>query len=319
MQYRFLGNSGLRVSEVSLGSWLTAGASIDQQQTEKICRTAFDLGINLFDTADVYAHGNAEKQLGKALAAFPRQHLVIASKCYFPMSDNPNDQGLSRKHIVESIDQSLRRLGTDYLDLYQCHRPDPHTPMLETVRAFDDLIRRGKILYWGVSEWSSEAIRNACQLADAHNLTRPISNQPRYNILRRWLEEDVLGTCEELGLSQICFSPLGQGVLTGKYSAANTPQDSRAADPQSNTFMDAYLQRAVLDNVAQLQHWAQQQDISMAQLAIAWCLRQTNVASTIVGATKIQQLEDNAGASGVELSADLLAFIDATFPVEDVP
>jgi aryl-alcohol dehydrogenase-like predicted oxidoreductase len=191
--------------------------------------------------------------------------------------------------------------------------------MLETVRAFDDLIRRGKILYWGVSEWSSDAIRDACRLADAHNLTRPISNQPRYNILRRTLEQDVIATCEELGLGQICYSPLGQGVLTGKYGAANIPKDSRAADPHSNAFMDAYLQRDVLDNVAQLQSWAQQQNISMAQLAVAWCLRQRNVASTIVGATKTEQLEDNVGAAGVELPTDLLAFIDATFPVKDYP
>ncbi|MGI9285922.1 MAG: aldo/keto reductase family protein [Pseudomonadales bacterium] len=319
MKYRSLGNSGLRVSEVSLGSWLTAGASINQHQTEQICHKAFDLGINLFDTADVYAHGNAEIQLGKALAACPRHHLVIASKCYFPMSDSVNDQGLSRKHIHESIDHSLQRLGMDYLDLYQCHRPDPHTPMLETVRAFDDLIRKGKILYWGVSEWSSEDIREACRLVDAYQLVRPISNQPRYNILRRSLEQNVIATCEELGIGQICYSPLGQGVLTGKYSASNKPQDSRAADPNSNAFMDAYLQPEVLDNVARLQSWAQQQNISMAQLAVSWCLRQGNVASTIVGATKTAQLEDNAGAAGVELPADLLAFIDTTFPVEVFP
>ncbi|MGI9294024.1 MAG: aldo/keto reductase family protein [Pseudomonadales bacterium] len=316
MKYRFLGNSGLSVSEVSLGSWLTAGASINQHQTSQICHKAFDLGVNLFDTADVYAHGNAEIQLGKALAACPRHHLVIASKCYFPMSDNVNDQGLSRKHIHESINHSLQRLGTDYLDLYQCHRPDPHTPMLETVRAFNDLIRQGKVLYWGVSECSSEDIREVCRLADAYQLTRPISNQPRYNMLRRSLEQNVITTCEELGLGQICYSPLGQGVLTGKYSASAQPKDSRAADPNSNTFMHDYMQQAVLDNVAELTSWAEKLNISMAQLAIAWCLRQNNVASTIVGATKVEQLENNVGGAGVELPADLLAFVDATFPVE---
>ncbi len=316
MQYRFLGNSGLRVSEVSLGSWLTVGASINQRQTSLLCHKAFDLGVNLFDTADRYAHGNAEIQLGQALAACPRHHLVIASKCYFPMSDNVNDQGLSRKHIHESIDHSLQRLGMDYLDLYQCHRPDPHTPLLETVRAFDDLIRRGKVMYWGVSEWSSEDIREACRLADAYQLVRPISNQPHYNILHRAIEQNVIATCAQLGLGQICFSPLGQGVLTGKYSASSQPQDSRAADPHSNAFMHDYLQPAVLDNVAKLSAWAEKLNISMAQLAAAWCLRQHNVASTIVGATKVEQLVDNVGAAGVELPDDLLAFIDATFPVE---
>lgn len=316
MKYRFLGDSGLRVSEVSLGSWLTAGASINQHQTALLCHKAFDLGINLFDTADVYAHGNAEIQLGQALAEMPRHHVVIASKCYFPMSDSVNDQGLSRKHIHESIDHSLQRLGMDYLDLYQCHRPDPHTPLLETVRAFDDLIRRGKVLYWGVSEWSSEEIREACRLADTYQLTRPISNQPRYNILRRLLEQNVISTCDEFGLGQICFSPLGQGVLTGKYNSSEQPQDSRAADPNSNTFMHDYLQPEVLANVAKLTSWAEKLNISMAQLAIAWCLRQGNVASTIIGATKVSQLEDNTGAAGVELPADLLAFIDATFPAD---
>jgi aryl-alcohol dehydrogenase-like predicted oxidoreductase len=215
--------SGLVVSEVSVGSWLTLGSSVDRAGTREIVHRAFDLGVNLFDTADVYSNGAGEEALGDALAGIPRRYVVIATKCFFPMSERPNDRGLSRKHIFESIEGSLRRLGTDYVDLLQCHRYDPNTPVEETVRAFDDLVRQGKVLYWGVSEWSAEQIVDACRCADALHAVRPISNQPQYNALRRGIEAEVIPVSRREGLSQIAFSPLAQGALTGKYSGGRRP------------------------------------------------------------------------------------------------
>jgi aryl-alcohol dehydrogenase-like predicted oxidoreductase len=233
MQTRALGRSGLQVSRISLGSWLTLGSKVDYSETARMIHQAFDLGINLFDTADVYADGEAEKALGEALASLPRHHVVLGTKCFFAMSEHPNDRGLSRKHIVESVEGSLRRLRTDYLDLHQCHRADPDTPMEETVRAYDDLIRQGKLLYWGVSHWSAEQIAEACELADAFGAYRPISNQPEYSILQRQIEAEMLTASEREGVGQIVFSPLGQGALTGKYRAGQVPEESRANDPKS--------------------------------------------------------------------------------------
>lgn len=314
MLTRTLGRSGLAVSEVALGSWLTIGSSIDVAGTTKLVQRAFELGVNFFDTADVYAGGAAEEALGRALGAIPRRHLVIATKCFFPMSEHPNDRGLSRKHIFESVDASLRRLGTDYLDLHQCHRPDPATPVEETVRAYEDLIRQGKILYWGVSEWSAEQIEAACSAADATGGYRPISNQPNYSIMRRRIEAGVLATSERLGLGQIVFSPLGQGALTGKYSNGERPAGSRAADDERNGWMNDYLEPEALQRVDHLRPLAQKLDVSMAQLALAWCLRRSGVSSVIVGATQIAQLEDNVGASGLALPNEIAAEIDAIFP-----
>jgi voltage-dependent potassium channel beta subunit len=314
MRTRRLGHSGLQVSEVSLGSWLTLGSRVDFAETARLVHRAFDLGINLFDTADVYAKGEAEKALGQSLLELPRQQVVLATKAFFPMSEHPNDRGLSRKHIVESVEGSLRRLKTDYLDLHQCHRADPDVPMEETVRAYEDLIRQGKILHWGVSMWSAAEIAEACGLADQHGGYRPISNQPNYSILRREIESGVLSTSEREGLGQIVFSPLGQGALTGKYSGGKIPDQSRANDPERNLWMDRVLDVEVLDRVDQLRPIADQLGISLAQLALAWCLRVPGVSSVIIGATRIEQLEENVKSIGIELSSESIADIEELFP-----
>jgi voltage-dependent potassium channel beta subunit len=314
VEYRNLGRSGLVVSEVSVGSWLTLGSSVDREGTREIVHRAFDLGVNLFDTADVYANGAGEDALGYALKGIPRRHLVIATKCFFPMSERPNDRGLSRKHIAESIEASLRRLGTDYVDLLQCHRYDPNTPVEETVRAFDDLVRQGKVLYWGVSEWRGVQILDACRCADAQRAVRPISNQPHYNAVRRDIEREVIPVCRREGLSQIVFSPLAQGALTGKYSGGKRPAGTRAADSQRNVFMNSFLEAGTLARIDRLRPLAQRLGISLAQLALAWCLSEPNVASVITGVTRISQLEDNVKASGLQLPAEILAEIDAIFP-----
>lgn len=310
MEYRKLGHSGLRVSEVSLGSWLTLGSRIDREGTREIVQRAFDLGINFYDTADVYANGEAETALGQALHGIPRPNVVIATKCFFPMSERPNDRGLSRKHIFESVDASLRRLDTDYIDLHQCHRPDPDTPIAETVQAYEDLIRQGKLLYWGVSEWRASQIVDACRQADQRNAVRPISNQPQYSMLRRGIEKEVLPVCEREGLGQVVFSPLAQGVLSGKYSGGAKPGGSRAADALRNQFMGDFLRPEVVARVDDLKPVASDLGISLPQLALAWCLRQSAVSSVIVGATRVAQLEDNAKASGLRLTHETLARID---------
>jgi voltage-dependent potassium channel beta subunit len=314
MRTRALGRSGLQVSEVALGSWLTLGSRVDHTETARLLHQAFDLGVNFFDTADVYAQGEAELAVGEALTDLPRHHVVLATKCFFPMSEHPNDRGLSRKHIFESTENSLRRLGTDYIDLHQCHRPDPHTPVEETVRAYEDLIRQGKILYWGVSEWSAAQIEEACGMADFHGGYRPISNQPQYSIMRRQIEGGVLETCEREGLGQVVFSPLGQGALTGKYSGGRIPEQSRANDPKRNLWMNDYLEASALARVDQLQPIASDLGISMAQLALAWCLRIPSVSSVIVGATRSDQLEENVKAVGIELPESVVAKIDELFP-----
>jgi voltage-dependent potassium channel beta subunit len=314
MNYRNLGRSGLSVSEISVGSWLTFGSSVDRERTREIVHRAFDLGINFFDTADVYANGGGEEALGAALKGLPRRYVVIASKCFFPMSERPNDRGLSRKHITESVEASLRRLGTDYLDLHQCHRADPATPMEETVCAYEDLIRQGKLLYWGVSEWRAAHVVDACRTADARNAYRPISNQPQYSIMRRQIEREVLPVCEREGLGQIVFSPMAQGVLSGKYSGGTRPSGSRAADPQHNQFMNAYLEDDALARVDRLKPVADELGYTMSQLALAWCLRRRNVSSVIVGVTRVAQLDENAKASGLEIPSELEGRIDEVFP-----
>jgi len=227
------------------------------------------------------------------------------------MSERPNDRGLSRKHIFESVEGSLRRLGTDYVDLLQCHRYDPNTPVAETVRAFGDLVRQGKVLYWGVSEWSAEQIVDACRCADALGAVRPISNQPQYNMLRRAIEAEVIPVSRREGLSQIVFSPLAQGALTGKYSGGKRPSDTRAADTVRNVFMKSFLEPDSLARTDRLRPIAEELGISMAQLALAWCLAEPNVASVIVGVTRVAQLEDNVKASGLRLSAEIHERIDA--------
>lgn len=314
MEYRPLGRSGLRVSEISLGSWLTFGATVDVPATAEVVRAAVDAGIVFFDTADVYAGGAAEEALREALRGLPRHKLVIATKAFFPMSEDPNDRGLSRKHLFESVHASLRRLGTDYLDLHQCHRADPSVPVEETVRAYEDLIRQGKVLYWGTSEWDAAQLEGALAAADRHGAYRPISNQPQYSLLRRGIERAVLPVCVREGLGQVVWSPLAQGVLTGKYRPGERPAGTRAAHPFQSRFMEAFLTDEMLARVEKLRPIAGDLGLTMAQLALAWCLRQQGVASVIVGATRPAQLAENAKASGVQLPPDAVAAIERLFP-----
>ncbi len=311
MQYRKLGKWGVKVSEVSLGSWLTFGHATDEETAAQCIHRAYELGINLFDTANVYAAGRAEEVMGKALKGFRRDSYVLATKVYFPMGDGPNDRGLSRKHIFEQCHASLKRLGTDYIDLYQCHRYDRNTPLEETVRAIGDLIRQGKILYWGVSEWSASQILDAVHLCQQMNIDPPVSNQPHYNMLGREIEKEVLPMCERVGMGNIVFSPLAQGVLTGKYLPGSPPPpDTRAADESSNMFMRWLMSDEVLTKVQKLRPIAERNGLTMAQLALAWCLRQPMVSSVIIGARKVSQIEDNVKASGVQLSPEDLRDID---------
>ncbi|MEE2673309.1 MAG: aldo/keto reductase family protein [Myxococcota bacterium] len=314
MQYRRVGDSGLEVSEIGFGSWLTLGSALDAAGSDELIQRAYDLGVNFFDTADVYANGSAEEALGRALRNLPRQNLVIASTCFFAMSQSPNDRGLSRKHVVESVEGSLRRLRLDYLDLHQCHRFDPEVPLEETVRAYEDLIRQGKILHWGVSQWTGAQIGEACRIADTTGAYRPISNQPGYSILRREIEAEVLPACNQLGIGQLAFSPLAQGALTGKYEGGAPPPGSRAADEQRNRFMGDLLKAEKLETVRALLPLADDLGISPAQLALRWCLRIPQLASVIVGATRLAQLEENCSASGVSLPDEVVTRIDEISP-----
>ena len=311
MEYRRLGDSGVKVSEISLGSWLTYGGSVAEEQAAACIARAYEIGINFFDTANVYMRGAAEEIVGRALKDFDRDSYFLATKVYFPMGDGPNDRGLSRKHITEQCHASLERLGVDYVDLYQCHRYDESTPLEETLRALDDLVRQGKVLYIGVSEWTADQISNAMRIAGEMNLDRIVSNQPQYNMIQRRIETDVIPLCEREGIGQVVFSPLAQGVLTGKYGPGDAPEEgTRAADPESNVFMQQLMNEEVLSAVDGLRSVASDAGLSMPQLALAWVLRQENVSSAIIGASRPEQVEDNAAASGVKLSADTLSEID---------
>jgi voltage-dependent potassium channel beta subunit len=311
MQYRRLGNSGLKVSEIALGSWLTYGETVDNQNAIDIIHHAYDLGINFFDTANAYSGGESEKVVGQALKEYNRSSYVLATKLFFPMGDGPNERGLSRKAVMEQCEASLKRLGVDYIDLYQCHRFDSDTPTEETVRALDDLVAQGKILYYGVSEWSAVQIKDAMNIVKQKNLRPLISNQPIYNMLVRYIEKEVLPTSVEEGIGQVVFSPLAQGILTGKYKPGQEiPKDSRAANSQINRWISSYLKQEVLECIARLEDIAHKQELKLSQLAIAWILRQPGVSSTIVGASRPSQLDENVKASGVVLSDDVLAEID---------
>jgi len=307
MKYRKLGRYGIKVSEVSLGGWLTQGRTIDDSTTEAIVRRAFDLGVNLFDTADVYNGGEAEMALAKAITGYRRADLVLATKCFFPMSDMPNDRGLSRKHITESVHDSLKRLKTDYIDLMQFHRFDAETPLDETVRAIDDLVRAGKVLYWGVSEWEAGQIRDVVGVAKALNANPPVSNQPRYSLLQPGIEKEVLPACVENGMGNIVFSPLAQGILTGKYLPGQpAPAGSRGGDEKSNQFMKGWLNDEALGKVQKLKAFVGDHGYTLNTFALAWCLRQPGVSSVITGASSVAQIEANVAASGVTLSPEVL-------------
>ncbi len=314
MQYRRLGASGLKVSEVCLGSWLTFGNATEDQTAQACIARAYELGINFFDTANVYARGASETVVGKALQQFPRDTYVVATKVFFQMSDSPmpNNRGLSRKHVMEQCEASLKRMGLDYIDLYQCHRYDAETPLEETLRALDDLVSQGKVLYVGFSQWAAEQIEDAVKFQTEHNMDRFVSSQPHYNMLGREVEQAVIPLCEREGIGQIVYSPLAQGLLTGKYKPGQPiPADSRAADPKQNMFLnEGKLDEAILEKVQKLVPIAEAAGLTMPQLALAWCLRQENVSSVIIGASRPAQVDDNAGASGVTLSPETLQAID---------
>ena len=312
MDFRFLGNSGLKVSEISYGNWLTHGSQVENEQARACVRAALDAGITTFDTADTYANTAAESVLGEALAGERRESLEIFTKVYWPTGPKgPNDTGLSRKHIHESINGSLKRLGTEYVDLYQAHRYDTETPLEETMEAFADVVRQGKALYIGVSEWTAE------QLQEGHRLARElripfVSNQPQYSMLWRVIEAEVVPASEELGIGQVVFSPIAQGVLTGKYlPGQQPPEGSRATDEKGGAnFIKRYLTDDVLTRVQELKPIAAEVDLSLSQLAVAWVLQNPNVSSAIVGASRPEQVTENVKASGVKLDDGLLKRID---------
>jgi voltage-dependent potassium channel beta subunit len=306
MKYRRLGKAGIKVSEVALGAWLTFGGSVEDRVAEDCVHAAIEHGVNFIDIADAYAGGEAERVVGQIIKDLRRSDLVISSKLYWPMSDNVNDRGLSRKHIMESIEGSLRRLGTDYLDIYFCHRYDEETPVEETVRAMDDLIHQGKVLYWGTSVWKPDQIDNAVQIAERFNAYPPQVEQPRYNMFDRHIEPEIMPTCAGHGIGITVFSPLNQGVLTGKYNDG-IPEGSRAdmRDGLANQLTEENL-----DKVRRLTAIAEELGISMAQLALAWILRRPEISSVIAGATRPEHVINNVKAAEVELSDDVLQRIE---------
>jgi aryl-alcohol dehydrogenase-like predicted oxidoreductase len=312
VEFRFVGNSGFKISEITYGNWLTHGSQVENDQAKACVRAALDAGITTFDTADAYANTKAETVLGEALKSERRESLEILTKVYWPTGPGgPNDVGLSRKHIVESIDGSLTRLQTDYVDLYQAHRFDSETPLEETMQTFADLVRMGKVLYVGVSEWTAQQIRDGHALAEQLGIPM-ISNQPQYSMLWRVIEGEVVPTCVSLGMSQIVFSPIAQGILTGKYRPGEQPPEgSRATDEKGGADMIKRLMSDdVLKRVQQLVPLAAEAGLSMAQLAVAWVLQNDNVASAIIGASRPEQVTDNVAAAGVKLDQDLLGRID---------
>jgi aryl-alcohol dehydrogenase-like predicted oxidoreductase len=312
MEFRRLGRSGLNVSEISYGNWITHGSQVEEEQAHACVKAALDAGITTFDTADVYANTRAESVLGRALAGQRRESLEIFTKVFWPTGpQGPNDKGLGRKHIQESANASLKRLQTDYLDLYQAHRYDHTVPLEETMLAFADLVRAGKVLYVGVSEWNAEQIVAGAELA--RELKVPfISNQPQYSMLWRVIEAEVVPASEQVGVSQIVWSPIAQGVLTGKYLPGQAPPaGSRATDENGGQFISRFLNNdTLLEKVQQLRPIAEEQELSLAQLAIAWVLQNKNVASAIIGATRPEQVTENVKAAGVTLDADVLKKID---------
>ncbi len=306
MEFRRLGDSDLEVSEICLGSWLTYGAGVAREQTEACTNAAFDAGINFFDTANIYGIGAAEQAWGEILGKRPRDSYVLATKVYFPMS--ATDRGLSREQIHKQIDASLARLQTDHVDLYQCHRYDTETPLEETMGALTEVVEAGKARYIGFSEWPPEKIREALEMP---GVAKFVSSQPQYSMLWRYPEAEVIPLCKQNGISQIVWSPLAQGVLTGKYEPGDEPpEDSRAASEEMSGFIGPFLDDEVLAAVQRLRPIAEDAGLTMAQLALAWILREEGVAATIVGASRPEQVHENAAASGVKLSDEVLEAID---------
>jgi voltage-dependent potassium channel beta subunit len=306
VKYRRVGKSGLKVSEIALGAWLTYGGSVDTKEAETILRTAFDLGINFLDLADVYSEGKAEEVVGQAIRGVPRSDLVISSKVFFAMSDNVNDRGLSRKHIMESIDKTLKRIGTDYLDIYFCHSIDPETEIEETVRAMSDLMRQGKIIYWGTSDWSAAHIERAVDDARFWGAYVPSVEQPRYNMLDRYIEPEIMPTCAQHGIGLTVYSPLAQGLLTGKYNDG-VPPGSRGA---ATSWLTKFLTPENIEKSKRLTEIARSLGLTLSQLALAWVLRLPEISCAIIGATSVQQLEENLKAVELQLSAETLTALE---------
>jgi len=312
MEYRRLGNSGMYVSEIAYGNWITHGSQMETEAAAKCVRAALDVGITTFDTADVYAGTKAEVVLAKALKGVRRESYELFTKVYFPTGTGKNDRGLSRKHIMESCNASLKRLNTDHIDLYQAHRFDVETPLEETLSAFDDLIRQGKVHYIGFSEWTADQISQALKIQDARGYNRFVSSQPQYSALWRVIEPNVVPLSKKEGIGQIVWSPMAQGVLTGKYLPGKKPPvGSRATDKKSGAkFISGWMRDEVLNAVQLLKPIADAYDLSLSQLALAWVLQNENVSSAIMGATKPSQVKENVKASGVKLSADVMKSID---------
>jgi voltage-dependent potassium channel beta subunit len=306
MKYRNVGNSGLKVSEISIGGWLTYGDKINKKSTEPIIKTALESGINFIDLADIYGMGKAEEVIGEIIKGMTRSDLVISSKVFFPMSDNVNDRGLSRKHILESINKSLKRLGTDYLDIYFLHRFDPKVSYEEIAHTMNDLVCQGKIMYWGTSVWSADQIERLIGVCDRYHLYRPIVEQPRYSMIDRHIEVYIIDACVRNGMGFTVWSPLAQGLLTGKYSDG-VPDDSRAANSK---WLDKDLTEKNLDKVKKLTDLASSYGITISQLALAWILNKKEISSVIIGATKPSQVEENIKAIDIVLDNDSMEAIE---------
>jgi len=306
MKYRRLGRAGIKVSEISIGGWLTFGGTIDQKTSEAILSCAIDNGVNFIDLADIYARGEAERVCGRALKNHTRSDLVLSSKLFWPMSQNVNDRGLSRKHIFESVHKTLERLGTDYLDLYFCHRHDPETEIDEVVRAMDDLIRQGKILYWGTSVWEADQIEAAAEAAKNYRCYGPQVEQPRYNMLDRHIEQSIMPTCHRLGLGLVVWSPLAQGMLTGKYNDG-IPSGSRGG---TSEWLRGDMTEANLKKIGRLADLAGSLGITIAELALAWILRRPEISAAITGATRPEHIEANVAATDVQLTGETIEAVE---------
>ncbi|MFH1688414.1 MAG: aldo/keto reductase family protein [bacterium] len=307
MKYRRLGQTGLKISEIAIGGWLTYGGPVEQERTDSIIGAAIEAGVNFIDLSDIYAHGKAETMVGHAIRPFERHRLVISSKLFWPMSPDVNDKGLSRKHIMESVERSLKRIGTDYLDLYFCHRFDPETPMEETVRAMDDLVHQGKVLYWGTSVWTAAQIEQAVGTARVNRAYAPVVEQPRYNMLDRHVEAEIMPTCARNGMGLVVWSPLAQGLLTGKYRNG-APEGSRGAETR---WLRELLTPENISRAQRLEDLAGELNCALSQLALAWILRRPEVTCAITGATQVEQLQQNVMASEIALDDDALAKIEA--------
>ena len=307
MNYRRVGKTGLKISEISIGGWLTYGGTVEEEKSVTILKAAVDLGINFIDLSDIYSKGKAEEATAKAIKGMDRSKLVISSKLFWPMSTDPNDRGLSRKHIMESVEKSLKRLGIDYLDIYFCHRFDPESETEETVRAMDDLVHQGKILYWGTSVWEAGQIEDAVEIANSFKAYRPVVEQPRYNMLHREIETEIMPTTSKFGMGLVVWSPLAQGLLTGKYNDG-PPAGSRGA---VGRWMRDDMTEENLAKTRQLSKVAEKMDISLSQMALAWILRREEISCAIIGATSVDQLKENVIACGVELTDDILNQIES--------